>query len=310
MEKIVLRIISAGHKPSSLDGIDIRFRYEIVKIIKEDRKKPVEQSTPYNIRVIISGSLAADWGFGIWRPSEEYRDLVPLLMPYAVEHIKKRYYSKALLEMEEVKLIHGPSVPEYDMDEFPKVVGYEEILEQNDTSVNSDDKHISHTSLADTIISTRDHINVLVRAKTNMQLLELEQEQNLKDLYRLPGTKEEFWYGMAALANLAGKINKECVLAMMGSPKKEVGSIKQLEVFLGTLVPNTDEIIIPLKSINHIRQGYPIHTDKVDNYIETLNSFGLEYPLTNYPISWTIILNEYAVALNKLFNVLKAHIQG
>ncbi|MGB2525756.1 hypothetical protein [Flagellimonas sp. SN16] len=309
MKKTILKITGVGHVPSSLDGIDIKFFYDVVTITKEGRKKPVEHKIPHVVHVIISGTLAADWGFAIWRPSEEYEDLAPLLMPYAIEHVKEKYDLGDLKESEVVKLIHGPSAPEFDMDEFPKVVGYEETLAENTISVDSGDQHTSHTLLADTIISTRDHINVLVRDRTGMQLLELEQEQNLKDLYRSPKTKEEFWYGMAALANLAGKINKECVLAMMGLPKKEIGPIKQLEVFLSTLVTNPDEIIIPLKSINHIRQGYPIHTDKVDNYIETLNSFGLEYPLTNYPISWTIILNEYAVALNKLFDVLKAHIK-
>jgi hypothetical protein len=91
VKKVQLRFQSAQHKPSAIDGLDIYFYYEIVTITKEGRKKPVENVKKYVIRVLISGSLAMNWGFAIWRPSEEYNNLVELLFPYAVEHIKKQY---------------------------------------------------------------------------------------------------------------------------------------------------------------------------------------------------------------------------
>jgi hypothetical protein len=95
----------------------------------------------------------------------------------------------------------------------------------------------------------------------------------------------------------------------MKSPTKETGTIKQLEVYLKTLSSDINDIIIPLKSINHVRQGYPIHTDKVKNYISTLEYFGLDYPITDYSKSWKRILKGYSDALRKLFELLKEELK-
>ena len=183
---------------------------------------------------------------------------------------------------------------------------FEEILEENDSTEKATESKTDF-SIASEIITFRDSINTLVYSATQKQLLEMDQERNLNELFNVPNTKEEFWYSLASLANLVGKINKDCILNLMKNPIKETGSIKQLEVYLKTLSSDIDDIIIPLKSINHVRQGYPIHTDKVKNYISTLEYFGLDYPISDYSKSWERILKGYSDALKKLFKLLKAH---
>ena len=307
-KKVQLRFHSAKHKPSGIDGIDIYFNYEIITTTKDGRKKPIESAKPYIIRVLISGSLAMNWGFGIWRPSEEYNDLIDLLFPYAVEHVKQQYKLGTLKELEEVKLLNKPSEPEYEIDEYGPVVGFEEFLEENDLTEDVKEVNVE-ISTASEIIEYRDHVNTLVYSKTQKRLLEIDQERNLNELFTVPSSKEEFWYSLASLANLVGKINKDCILDLMKNPTKETGTIKQLEVYLKTLSPDINNIIIPLKSINHVRQGYPIHTDKVKNYITTLKYFGLDYPITDYSKSWNRILKGYSDALRKLFELLKEHLK-
>ena len=306
VKKTILRFKGAKHVPSSIDGIDIYFYYEIVTVIKEGRKKPKEEADSYRIRVLISGSLAIGWGFGIWRPSEEYTKLMSLLLPYAIEHIKKAFYSGNLLQEEEIRLLDSPAEPEYEIHEYVPINGYEEILEESESLVDITEG--PNKTVAAEIVNLRDSINTLVKTKSDERLLEINQERNLNDLYKIPKSKEEFWYSLASLANLVGNINKKCIHDLMEHPKKENGSIKQLEVYLQTLNSNPNDIIIPLKSINHIRQGFPIHTDRTDNYISTLKYFGLDYPITNYPKSWEAILKVYMLALKKLFELLKSNL--
>ena len=306
-KQISLRFKKARHKDSSIDGIDIYFYYDIVTRTKEGRKKPVEKVDSYVIRILISGSLALNWGFQIWRPSEEYNDLIDLLFPYAVESIKDRYHSGNLNKLEEIFLQNRPLHPEYESNEYGSISDFEEILEDYET-VETNTQNKNRLLIPGKIVALRDNINTLTYSIAKKRLLEIDQESSINELYKIINSKEEFWYGLASLANLIGKINKHCILELMKDSTKEVGSIKQLEVYLKTLSNDTDDIILPLKCINHVRQGFPIHTDKVDNYITTLKYFNLDYPITDYKESWEIILMCYSNALQKLFDLLKTHL--
>jgi hypothetical protein len=79
-ERNIIRFGKPRNIPSSLDGIEIIYPYEIVFSSKEEYKLPQEKVDKKAITVSISGTLAISWGFGIWQPSESYRDLIKV--PY------------------------------------------------------------------------------------------------------------------------------------------------------------------------------------------------------------------------------------
>lgn len=119
------------HIPSSLDGIEIYYPYQIKKIKKGKYNKNTEEKEDHGIKVSISGSLASIWGFQIWQSSEQYEDLNKLLLPFATNEIKRKFEEGTLNSFEEIVLLTSNQTDGqvYDINDLPEVEGHEEFLE-------------------------------------------------------------------------------------------------------------------------------------------------------------------------------------
>lgn len=119
------------HIPSSMDGIEILYPYELISSIEEKFRLPEESKSLKSIRVMISGSLAITWGFQIWQTSENYADLIKLLFVYALQEIKDTYSNEQLPDQLIKKIMSTNHPPKrlYDVNEIPVVNDYEEVLE-------------------------------------------------------------------------------------------------------------------------------------------------------------------------------------
>lgn len=290
--------------PSSIDGIEFYYPYQIINTQKEKYKIEENESSSFEIKISISGSLAITWGFQIWQPSENYSELVRLLLPYGLEEIKKKYKEGTLNKFEEIVLLlsNHPSKRIYNIDELPEVAGFEEIITIAEKEIAEE---IQENKLAGEIIQYRDLINAIVYNNHSKRLIELDQERNLLEFFKSAKTNEDFSHRIASLGALIGKLNKKLLIKLTESTDNSLGTIALLEL----LVKKYDEekIIITeiLRQINRLRQAYPIHTDKATGVISAHEYFGIDYPVTNYDKAWKILLGKYLFSLKNLFELIK-----
>jgi len=66
-----------------------------------------------------------------------------------------------------------------------------------------------------------------------------------------------------------------------------------------------EEIIDTFRSINRLRQMYPIHGDNVDGVQEAHRYFGIEYPINNSSEAWKSILVFYRDALQRILEIIR-----
>lgn len=309
-KKTILRFGPPRHLPSSIDGIEIYFPYEIVSSSKEKFKLLKEEKVGKGIKVSISGSLAITWGFQIWQPSENYFDLMKLLLPYAINEIKHKLEEGTLNDFEEIVLLTSthPQEREYDINELAEVDGYEEEILRGETNTKTISEQISINQLAGDIIQYRDLINALVYNKHDEKLLELDQERNLLEFFKTAYSNEDFSHRIASLGGLIGKMNKRLLKALSNESDNSFGTIALLEKFVINIGGKDSEITIPLRQINRLRQAYPIHTDKAKGVIEAHGYFDLDYPINDYEQAWETVLDRYLKSLKNLFELLKSEL--
>ena len=85
-----------------------------------------------------------------------------------------------------------------------------------------------------------------------------------------------------------------------------IKSIQLLESYLSKY-SNYDEFAIKVfRHINRLRQSYPIHSDTAGGVKEAHQFFNIEYPITEYSKSWSIILMFYSDALKRIYETIKS----
>ena len=208
-ETIKIKFLEPRHIPSSLDGIEIFFPYEIITESKEKYKITEKEKFQKGVKVMISGSLAITWGFQIWQPSESYKDLIKLLFMYVLEEVKTKYLEGTLNDFEEIVLLtsNHPQKRIYDVNQIPEINGYEELItiEENLKPISEE---IKDNQLAGEIIQYRDLINALFYYRYSAKLIELDQERNLLEFFKSTTSNEEFSHRIASIGSLVGLMNK------------------------------------------------------------------------------------------------------
>ena len=297
------------HIPSSLDGIEIDYPYQIITESNEKYKLSTQESSQKGIKATISGSLAITWGFQIWQPSENYRDLIKLLFMYVLEEVKTKYLEGTLNDFEEIVLLpsNHPQKKIYDINQIPEVNGYEEIINEED-ELKPISEEIKENQLAGEIIQYRDLINALIYQKYSERLIELDQERNLLEFFKSAKSNEEFSHRIASLGWLVGLMNKKLLKKMSGNPDNNFGTIKLLEEYINLIGGDTEKTTKVLKQINRLRQGYPIHTDKANGVIEAHSFFNIDYPIKDFKSAWEKLLKSYLDVLREIFDTIKKEI--
>ena len=167
-------------------------------------------------------------------------------------------------------------------------------------------KQIQANLIADSIIELRDNINALIYSKNKDILLKLGQERNILHLFRTIDNQEQFSYAIATLGNLVNDLNVDFLRKVTSNTDRDIKSFGLLELFLNSIDNTPNKSIEIFKTINRIRQGFPIHTDKAE-IIKNLNKVGIEYPIENHNDSWQILLKYYKSGLTDLLNKIKKY---
>ena len=303
-KKIKIKFDEPRHLPSSIDGIE--YLYPFKKITIENEGQPDEKVETENksIKVSISGSLAAMWGYQIWQTDEHYKDLKKILFAFSFKEIKEKLKDNTLDEYHEILLLtsNQPNECPYNPENIDKTKDYEFAFEGTVKNISNE---IAENKLAAEIISHRDNINAIFYQKYKSKLLELDQERNLLDFFRQTKTEEEFSHRLASLTNLVGKLNSKKLLEIIKINTKGIKSIGLLEKYLYSLDERHSKAIKICKAINRLRQCYPIHTDIADGVIDAHRSLHLDYPIINYENSWIVILRQYLDSLKELLKIFK-----
>jgi hypothetical protein len=191
----------------------------------------------------------------------------------------------------------------FDLNKIDKIEGF--VIEFNSEKADIG-KQIQANLIADSIIELRDNINALIYSKNKDILLKLGQERNILHLFRTIDNQEQFSYAIATLGNLVNDLNVDFLRKVTSNTDRDIKSFGLLELFLNSIDNTPNKSIEIFKTINRIRQGFPIHTDKAE-IIKNLNKVGIEYPIENHNDSWQILLKYYKSGLTDLLNKIKKY---
>lgn len=297
MKKV--KFITATIVDTNIAGYSVEFEIEY---IKENSGFYKDEKLECFFRVTFTQFVLLRWQLADGLTKDK---LIKLAFPFAVEGIIERIKDSTLKDFEEqlVRIENNMISYPFDITKIEKVEGYEIEFPNEEQTISI---KIEQNVLANDIIVLRDNINALFYAKTNNILLKLGQERNILSLFRQVDTEEQLKYSVATLANLASDINGKTLRKLTDIKDTEIKSISLLEIFLNTIDKDNQEIIKILRSINRMRQGFPIHTDKA-GIVETLKSLNIEYPVLEYDKTWRILLNKYKIALSLIMEKIKKY---
>jgi hypothetical protein len=291
----LLRFKAGRHVPSSRDAIEFLFDYDLVD---EDGTNREEMA----IKVMVTGDLCICWGFQIWQDSTNYNDLEKILLQYGKDRIIEKVKEKTLTEYEEMLLTTSnyPTERPFNPENLIETKFAEYEIETGNKMLSEE---VKENKLAASIIETRDRINAIFHSKYRKKLLLLNEERNLLDFFKTAKTEEEFSHRLSSLAQVSRNMNVDVLRELTNETDKELGSVALLDKLLSAIGIQDKKTTEILKHIGRIRQGYPVHTD-ITGVIQGYKYFGIKYPIEEYEVTWTTLLNHYLTSLTQLHEIL------
>lgn len=286
------------HEVQSLrDAIEFSYPFLLVDSSLIGKPEELSQSTKHELKVGVSGTLAACWNFP--------RHLLErVLFEYGTRYLRQKLLDGALSDTEELFLHTGNAETPcpYDPQRIGVVQGARLEIEDAKEKLM---ENLSFLQLASKIIDTRDNINALFHEKYGEKLIVAREERDLLQFFRDATTVEEFFFRICALANAATGFNINILRKITGINDTQIKSIGLLEAFLSK--NNFDNTITPktLRSVNKLRQGYPVHGDRTEGVMKAHKYFGLTYPINDYSSAWSTVLTSYLDALERFLDNLK-----
>lgn len=158
---------------------------------------------------------------------------------------------------------------------------------------------------AERIVVARDNLNALLHERHGEKVFLVHEERGILQLFKHCGTEEELRYRVLALAGLVGALDESLLRELSGSVKD--GSLNLLEDFLNQVAPGEDHTgeVQVLRDLVRIRNMFPAHRDNARDALVALGRLGLEYPITDYDEAWLSLLEQYALALEKVLVIVK-----
>jgi hypothetical protein len=279
------------------DATDYLFQYDLVDSTFVGMPEEQNRTSHFDIKVGGTRSLLACWGLN-------EADLIKVLFEYGKRHIVQKLKDGTLSDEEELLLSTSTAeVPcPFDPSRIQSPTGTTIEVDMGGASFMKDQAFLQ---LASSIIDTRDNINAIFSSIHKEKLITLNEERDLLQFFRDASTQEEFFYRICALANAATSFNLKILRKLTGISDTQMKSISLIETYLGKINSSSPAIIKTLRSINRIRQGYPVHGDQADGVLEAHRFFDLIYPIVDFSNSWKTLLIHYLNALKNLFNILK-----
>lgn len=297
MEKVTF--ISAKYGNTLTNGVAVDFVIKYSKTKKGLLKDEIRNSL---FKVTLTRYALIQWGM---LENLDTEKLIKLTFPFAIKWISERVKDGTLKEFEEKIISTEDKINPYpfDIQKIEKIEGYEIKFSDNNIDIGT---RIQTNILADSIIELRDNINALIYSKHRENLLKLNQERNILYLFRKIENGKQFSYAISTLGNLVNDINPKLLKKITGNDDKDVKSFALLEQFLSSIDEEKYQVVEIFKSINRIRQGFPIHTDKSD-IIKNLRKFNIDYPIIDHNEVWQILLEKYKLGLKEILEKIKKY---
>lgn len=297
MGKIIITSGKIGATQSSGYAVDF-----IANYVLPNKGFQKDENSEHWIRITLSQFAILGWGFG---EIIDDRVIIKIAFPFAIELISEKVKDGTLKDFEEKIISRGiDTMPyPYDLDKINRIEGYEIDFPQEEFDIG---RRIETNIIADSIIELRDNINALVYSKSKDILLKLGQERNILSLFRKIDNREQFTYAISTLGNLVNDINTELLKILIKDVKSDQKPFQLLETFLNQIDSEPCNTVDIFRTINRIRQGFPIHTDKTD-IVTALRKFNINYPIEDYNSAWRIISDNYRLALTGLLNKIKRY---
>ena len=297
MEKITF--LSAKQGSTAIRGFAVDF---MVSYFKESDGLLKNIKLECLFKITFTDFALAQWGV---LGDITATNLIKLSFPFAVEWISERVKDRTLKEFEEKIISTEDDINPYpfDIEKIEKIEGYEITFANNNIDIGT---RIITNKIADNIIELRDNINAIIYNKHRDNLLVLVQERNILNLFRKIDNREQLSYAISTLGNLVTDLNTKLLKKITQNKDKEIKSLELLDLFLGTIEKDQNQIIDILKTINRIRQGFPVHSDKT-GIIDNLKKFDISYPIVDYDRTWQILLENYNLALSELLEKIKKY---
>ena len=252
------------------------------------------------IEVFASDILSKIWKLDFYKQGSN--DAEKILLQFAKKTIIEKFKEGTLNDGEEVVLVTStqPQICPYNPNDLVDTQNESFQIEPENKLLFQE---IKDNRLAASIIELRDIINAIFSAKHGEKLLLLNQERNLLDFFKAAKTEEEYSHRVASLGQVSRHLNINILRSITGETNTQIGSVALLDQFLKSLNKQNKSIIEILKYIGYIRKGYPIHVDTRD-VIEGYKYFNLKYPVSDFEITWTTLLNQYLFTLKQLYEIL------
>ena len=237
-----------------------------------------------------------------WRLNDE--DLVKVLFEFGKRHIIQKIKDRTLAESEELLLTTSNSSDNCPVDpsRIPNPNGARfEVEITNERIMDNPD----FQQLAASIIDTRDNINAIFHQKHKEKLIDLVEERDLLQFFRDATSQEEFFFRLCALRNAVTNLNIKMLRQLTRVNDFQIRSIGLLKIYLQQLGSFDSSIIETFIRINRLRQGYPIHGDRVEGVLDAHAYFNIEYPAKDFSNAWKTLLLHYLDALKKLFDIVR-----
>lgn len=287
----------SSHIPSKGRTTEYRFLFSIVDSSLIGTPEERSKTSDYFIRVGVTKSLECSWD--LTEP-----ELIKVLFEYGKRHFIEKLKDGTLSESEELLLdTHSVEIPcPFDPNCISDPESSKIEVELVGPEIMQDPTFLQ---LAASIIDCRDNINAIFYSKHRQKLILVHEERDLLQFFRDATSQEEFFFRLCALKNAATGFNTAILRDITGNSDSQVKSIDLLDIYLNRIgAPNT-EIIKALKEINRMRQGYPVHGDRINGVLKAHEYFNLEYPVVDFSKAWRTLLVKYLNVMQTLLETLK-----
>ncbi len=283
--------------PRRGDYTEFVFPFRLVDTELVGRPDEISRSSHHEITVFVSGSLASCWNLN---DDQQHR----VMFEYGKRHIVQKMRDGTLGKSEELDLntLNVELPCPFDPERIENPVNAVVKIESTEKKLMQDSTFLQ---IASSIIDARDNINAIFNAANKDKLIVLTEERDLLQFFRDVESREDFFYRLSALANATTQMNLKCLRSLTQTEDTQVKSIQLLEVYLEKNGVLNNQIIDTLRNINKMRQGYPVHGDRVKGILDAHRYFAIEYPIADYSTAWKILLNSYLKALQQLLEALK-----
>lgn len=293
-----LTLLESFEGMTTRDGSEYHYRFSLVDTSLIGMPQETYYTSIHRIKVFISGTMEA-----VWLDRQPNINFIKVCYEYAKRELIQKVKDGIIQDHQELEIMstNYPNECPFQSDRIVMEVGTFNDFEVSERVMED----VSLIQLASNIIDLRDFVNAIMKERHGKKLIEYTEERDILQMFRGANNIEDFVYRVSALKLFATNLNEELLRELTGNQNNDDRTITLLESYLQSF-DNYDAVAITtLRSINRIRQMYPIHGDNIDGVQDAHKYFQIEYPIQNPSDAWKKILNSYRDALSRIFEMIK-----